>query len=255
VTYFEGAVFDMDGVVTKTADVHMAAWKLAFEEFLRAEAVTHGAPFQQFSKSDYLAYVDGRPRYEGVAAFLRSRGLNLPLGVQGDTTDRKTVCGLGNRKDQLLLADIEARGVPVFESTIQLIQSLRQQGVRVGLATSSKNSEVILRKAGIGELFDVRIDGVISENLGLRGKPEPDLFRAACEMLEVKPSRAMIVEDSAAGVIAGAAGQFGLTLGVARAGNSEELRRSGADLVVRDLSEISFEEVNDWFKGCVDREM
>lgn len=252
-TYCEGAVFDMDGVVTKTADVHAAAWKLAFEEFLRGEAVTHGVPFLEFSKGDYLAYVDGRPRYEGVAAFLRSRGLTLPLGVQGDTTDRKTVCGLGNRKDQLLMADIEARGVPVFDSTIQLIQSLRQEGVRVGLATSSKNCEVMLRKAGITELFDARIDGVISENLGLRGKPEPDLFRATCEMLEVNPSRAMIVEDSAAGVVAGAAGRFGLTLGVARAGNCEELRRSGADLVVHDLSEISFAEVNEWFKGCVDR--
>ena len=254
-TYFEGAVFDMDGVVTRTADVHAAAWKVAFEEFLRGEAVTHGAPFQEFSKDDYLAYVDGRPRYEGVAAFLRSRGLTLPFGVQGDTTDRQTVCGLGNRKDQLLVADIEARGVPVFDSTILLIKTLRQQGVKVGLATSSKNCEVILRKAGITELFDARIDGVISENLGLRGKPEPDLFRATCEMLEVETSRAMIVEDSVAGVVAGATGQFGLTIGVARSGNGEELRRSGADLVVHDLSEISFDEVNEWFKDCVDREM
>jgi HAD superfamily hydrolase (TIGR01509 family) len=252
--YVEGAIFDMDGVVTKTADVHAAAWKLAFDEFLRGEA-TDAAPFREFTRSDYLAYVDGRPRYEGVATFLRSRGLNLPPGAQGDTTDRRTVCGLGNRKDQLLVADIEVRGVPVFDSTIQLIQDLRQEGVKVGLATSSKNSELILRKAGIAELFDVRIDGVISEYLGLRGKPEPDLFRAACEMLDVTPARTMIVEDSASGVAAGASGQFGLTLGVARAGNCEELRRSGADLVVHDLSETSFEAVNEWFRGRVDRAM
>jgi HAD superfamily hydrolase (TIGR01509 family) len=253
--YFEGAIFDMDGVVTKTAEIHAAAWKVAFEEFLREEAVTHGAPFREFSMGDYLAYVDGRPRYEGVAAFLRSRGLSLPFGVQGDTTDRKTVRGLGDRKDQLLVEEIEVRGVPVFDSTIQLIQSLRREGVKVGLATSSKNCELILRKAGVAGLFDARIDGVISENLGLRGKPEPDLFRATCEMLDVKPSHAMIVEDSAFGVAAGASGQFGLTLGVARAGNREELQRSGADLVVQDLSEVSFESVNEWFRGRADRAM
>jgi HAD superfamily hydrolase (TIGR01509 family) len=253
--YFEGAIFDMDGVVTNTADVHAAAWKAAFEELLRGEAVTHGAPFREFSKSDYLAYVDGRPRYEGVETFLRSRDLNLPFGVRGDKTDRKSVCGLGNRKDQLLMAEIEVRGVPVFDSTIQLVQSLRREGVKVGLATSSRNCESILRKAGIAGLFDARIDGVISENLGLRGKPEPDLFRATCEMLDVKPSRVMIVEDSASGVTAGASGQFGLTLGVARAGNREELERSGADLVVHDLAEISFEEVNEWFRGRADPAM
>ncbi len=251
--YFEGVIFDMDGVVTKTADVHAAAWKVAFEELLRGEAQTHGAPFREFSMGDYLAHVDGRPRYEGVAAFLRSRDLSLPFGVQGDTTDCKTVCGLGNRKDQLLMAEIEVRGVPVFDSTIQLIESLRREGVKVGLATSSRNCELILRKAGIAGLFDARIDGVISENLGLRGKPEPDLFRATCEMLDAKPSRVMIVEDSATGVAAGASGRFGLILGVARADNREELQRSGADLVVHDLSEVSIEAVNEWFRGRVDR--
>jgi HAD superfamily hydrolase (TIGR01509 family) len=246
---FDGAIFDMDGVITMTAVVHSSAWKDTFDEYLRCREAKHNEPFSAFTHADYLAFVDGRPRYQGVESFLQSRGISIPFGDSHDEPGRDTVCGLGNRKNQLFNARLEKEGVPVYESTIELIRQLLQNGIRVGVATSSKNCALVLEKAGIGELFETRVDGVLSAELGLHGKPEPDIFAKACDYLGVQYHRAMIVEDAISGVQAGAKGRFGLTLGVARENNVEELLRNGADMAVSDLSGISLDEIDNWFKN------
>ncbi len=245
--HFDGAIFDMDGVITKTTAIHFSAWKKTFDEHLRNKEAQRGE--REFTHNDYLATVDGRPRYKGVQAFLQSRGLVLPFGDPKDDANRETVCGLGNRKDELFNQVVEAEGVDVFDSTIALIEQLRRNGLKVAVATSSKNCARVLEKAGIAELFDARVDGEISAELGLKGKPEPDIFALASQKLGLERHRTMIVEDAVSGVQAGAGGRFGLTLGVARSGNAEELRRNGADLVVADLSQISLDEINCWFES------
>ncbi|MGA2832259.1 MAG: HAD-IA family hydrolase [Terracidiphilus sp.] len=246
---FDGAVFDMDGVITKTAVVHSSAWKDTFDEYLHSREAERKEPFSEFTPDDYLTFVDGRPRYKGVESFLLSRGIVIPYGGPNDEPETETVCGLGNRKNDLFNAKLENEGVPVFESTVQLVKQLLLNGIRVGVATSSKNCARVLEKAGIADLFETRVDGVLSAVLGLHGKPEPDIFTKACDNLGVKYSRAMIVEDAISGVQAGAKGRFGLTLGVARENNADELRRNGADLIVTDLSEISLDEIDNWFKS------
>jgi beta-phosphoglucomutase family hydrolase len=245
---FDGAIFDMDGVITRTAVVHSSAWKNTFDEYLSYRELKYKEPFSAFTQVDYLAFVDGRPRYKGVESFLQSRGISIPSGNPEDEPGRETVCGLGNRKNQFFNARLEKEGVPIYESTIQLVRQMLQNGIRVGVATSSKNCERVLEKAGIAHMFETCVDGVLSAELGLRGKPEPDIFSQACENIGVMPHRAMIVEDAISGVQAGAKGRFGLTLGVARNNNVEELRRCGADIVVTDLSGISLDEINSWFK-------
>jgi len=232
---FDGAIFDMDGVITMTAVVHSSAWKDTFDEYLRSREAKHMEPFCEFNHADYLAFVDGRPRYKGVESFLQSRGISISFGDPQDEPGSETMCGLGNRKNQLFNARLEKEGVPVYESTIELIKQLLQNGIRVGVATSSKNC--------------ASVDGVLSAEVGLHGKPEPDIFAKACDNLRVKYHRAMIVEDAIPGVQAGAKGRFGLTLGVARENNVEELRRNGADMVVTDLSETSLDEIDNWFKN------
>ncbi len=249
--HFDAAIFDMDGVITDTAAVHAAAWKEAFDSYLQERAATSGTLFRPFTQADYLAHVDGRPRYEGVAAFLRSRQLDLAFGDPADTPESATICGLGNRKDASFNRILSAQGVKVFGSTIALIHALRRNGVRVAVATSSKNGALVLQKAGVGALFETRVDGVVSAELGLQGKPAPDIFAEACERLGACRHRALVVEDAVSGVQAGARGRFGLTLGVARDGNSDELRRQGADIVVSDLSEISIHDIDFWFENTV----
>jgi beta-phosphoglucomutase family hydrolase len=243
---FDAAIFDMDGVITKTAVVHSSAWKQMFDEYLRHNLAE---PFREFTRADYLSFVDGRPRYSGVNTFLESRGIDIPFGDPNDEPGAETVCGLGNRKNEFFNKVLDEDGVEVYQSTIALIEQLLQKGIKVGVATSSKNCDVVLEKAGIAGLFETRVDGVISAELGLKGKPEPDIFATACDNLGVEHQRAMIVEDAVSGVQAGAKGHFGLTLGVAREDNSEELRRNGADVVVSDLAEISLEEIDGWFKS------
>jgi HAD superfamily hydrolase (TIGR01509 family) len=245
---FDAAIFDMDGVITRTAVVHSSAWKRVFDDYLRCREADHGEPFREFTQSDYLAFVDGRPRYRGVESFLKSRGVEIRFGDPNDDPIAETVCGLGNRKNEVFNRVLEEEGVMVYGSTVHLIQQLLQNGVQVGVATSSKNCVRVLEKAGIDGLFQTRVDGVVSADLGLKGKPEPDIFTVACKNLGVSHGRTMIVEDAVSGVQAGRNGKFGLVLGVARDNNEHELRRNGADIVVSDLSEISIVEIDSWFK-------
>lgn len=242
---FDAVVFDMDGVVTDTASVHARAWQRMFDEYLARRAGPPGTPFTAFVPgSDYRKFVDGKPRYEGVDSFLRSRGIRLPWGAPDDPADRETVCGLGNRKNALFNEVVAAEGVRLYASTLDLIHGLRRAGFRVGLATSSRNAARVLAGTPAAGLFGAVVDGLVAEQLKLNGKPRPDIFLMASASLGVAPARAVVVEDAVAGVQAGAAGGFGLVLGIAREGNAAELRENGADMVVRDLAEVSVEEIN-----------
>ena len=245
--HFDAAIFDLDGVITRTAVVHASAWKRMFDEFLLRRAIRGLEPLREFTQRDYLAFVDGRPRYAGVKAFLDSRAIVLPFGDPTDDPAAETVCGLGNRKNVLFNQVLEEEGAEVYESTVDLVEQLRASGVRVGVASSSKNCAAVLQRAGIAGLFETCVDGVVSARLGLRGKPEPDIFVLACENLGARPARAMVVEDAVSGVQAAARGHFGLVLGIARENNAGELRDNGADIVVSDLSETSLAEIDDWF--------
>ncbi|MEI9995879.1 MAG: beta-phosphoglucomutase family hydrolase [Rhizomicrobium sp.] len=239
--HFDGAIFDMDGVITHTASVHFHAWKETFDAFLASDRA------DAFTRADYLAHVDGRPRYMGVEAFLQSRNLHLPFGAPNDPAGAATICGLGNRKNVLFNEIVEENGVVVFDSTLALIGELRRGGIKVAVATSSKNGERILKKAGLTDLFDGHVDGADAEARGLKGKPEPDLFRAASDAIGVAPRRTLVVEDAQAGVEAGVRGGFGLVLGVARENNEAALHRAGADIVVTDLAEISLAQIDRLF--------
>jgi len=242
---FDAVVFDMDGVITRTAAVHSQAWKRMFDEYLQARAQQLAGPFHEFThEGDYLRFVDGRPRYKGVETFLQSRGINLPFGTPEDKPGKETVCGLGNRKNELFNRIVACEGVGIYESSINLIRELLALGVRVGLATSSKNSALVLGKAGIESLFETKVDGIVSARLGLKGKPEPDIFTTASDNLGVVYARAVVVEDAVSGVQAGAKGKFGLVIGVARENNTAELRHNGADVVVTDLAELNPTEIN-----------
>jgi beta-phosphoglucomutase family hydrolase len=245
---FDAVIFDMDGVITKTAVVHSLAWKRMFDEYLHFREKKYHEPFREFSHAnDYLPYVDGRPRYKGVDTFLQSRGINIPFGEPEDEPRKETVCGLGNRKNEFFNKVLDEDGVEVYDSTLQFIKELLDRKVKVGVATSSKNCIRILEKAGITHLFETRVDGIVSAEMGLKGKPEPDIFTTASDNLKAKYSRAVVVEDAVSGVQAGHKGNFGLTLGVARENNVDELKINGADIVVEDLSEISLDEINNWF--------
>jgi beta-phosphoglucomutase family hydrolase len=242
---FDAVIFDMDGVITKTAVVHSMAWKNMFDEYLHFREKEYNEPFKEFSHADdYLPYVDGRPRYQGVDRFLKSRGIDIPFGEANDEPGKETACGLGNRKNEFFNKVLEEDGVGVYDSTISLIKELLSKGIKVGVATSSKNCVLILDKAGISNLFETRVDGVVSVELGLKGKPEPDIFTTAADNLGVKYERAVVVEDAVSGVQAGAKGNFGLVIGVAREDNAHELKSNGADIVVEDLSEINIEDIN-----------
>ena len=197
---FDAVVFDMDGVVTDTAAVHSAAWKRMFDEYLQRRVVRLGGDFREFTQADYRAHVDGRLRYQGVETFLASRGIQLPAGTPEDPPDRETVCGLGNRKNELFNAIIATDGVRLYASTVALIEALRREGLKVGLATSSRNAAPILEKTQTTHLFATVVDGLVSAGLGLKGKPHPDIFTTACRALGVVPARAVVVEDAGSGV-------------------------------------------------------
>jgi beta-phosphoglucomutase family hydrolase len=245
---FDAVIFDMDGVITKTAVVHSLAWKKMFDEYLHFREKQYNEPFREFTHTnDYLPYVDGRPRYKGVEAFLFSRKINIPFGTPEDETTKETICGLGNRKNECLNAVLEEDGVEVYDSSLKLIYELLDKNIKVGVATSSKNCVTILEKAGIMNLFETRVDGIVSAELGLKGKPEPDIFTTAADNLGATYSRSVVIEDAVSGVQAGHKGNFGLTLGVARENNIHELKANGADLVVEDLSEISVVDIDNGF--------
>ena len=241
-------IFDLDGVITFTARVHAAAWKELFDTFLRGWSEKSGEPFQPFRESDYYAYVDGKPRYDGVLSFLRSRGIHLPYGSQSDAASAVTGCGLGNRKNELFNQKVREEGVEVDEEAMRLVRELRARGVRTGIASSSKNAVPILEGAGIRGQFDAVVDGVVSERLQLRGKPQPDIFLQCLSWLvqPLQARRAAIAEDAIAGVEAGRLGGFGLVLGVDRE-NSGALKRHGADWAIHDFREVSAEKVFAFF--------
>ncbi|MCF8226131.1 MAG: beta-phosphoglucomutase family hydrolase [Bacteroidales bacterium] len=246
---FDAVIFDLDGVITKTALVHGSAWKKMFDEYLRSREERFGEPFREFTHADdYLPYVDGKPRYKGVDSFLKSRGIDIPFGDPSDDPEKETVCALGNRKNLLFNKVLDEEGVQVYETSVALIKQLREQGVRIGVASSSKNCKPVLETAGLMHYFETRIDGVVSAEIGLHGKPEPDIFTTACDRLGVPYHKAVVVEDAVSGVQAGRNGNFGLTIGVAREENVGELQINGGDIVVEDLGEISVEELNNWFR-------
>ena len=229
--HIDAVLLDLDGVVTETVEAHLASWKSLFDSYLADRA-----PGQQpFGPADYLRYVDGRPRYEGVRTFLESRGIELPFGAPDDTPGLETVCGLGNRKNVLFGELIETHVVTVFQGTLNWIDELRDQGFRLALVTSSRNAPLILAKTGIAPLFEAVVDGTVAADLRLPGKPAPDTYLEAARQLDTPAQRAVVVEDAEVGVAAGRSGGFGLVIGVARAGNAETLRAAGADIVVEDL--------------------
>ena len=232
-------LFDLDGVLTQTAKVHAAAWKEMFDAFLRKRAAQTGESFEPFDPvADYDEYVDGKPRYDGVRSFLTARGIALPEGTPDDPPDAVTVHGLGNRKNELVLAMIERQGVEVYEGSVRYVRAVRDAGLGRAVVTSSANADEVLAAAGIDDLFEVRIDGVVAAREHLEGKPAPDTFLAAARALTIAPDRAAVFEDALAGVAAGRAGRFGLVVGVDRVGQADELLKHGADVVVGDLSEL-----------------
>lgn len=235
---FDAVIFDMDGVITKTAITHAAAWKKMFDEFLHKRAKESGEKFMEFTQADYLSYVDGKPRYKGVASFLESRNIVLDFGDTSDGPGVESVCGLGNRKNEAFNEVIARDGVEVYESTAQMLEDLTRAGIKLGVASSSKNCAPVLEAVDLLKIFGARVDGVVSAELGLSGKPEPDIFTTACDMLGVSYAKSIVVEDAVSGVQAGAKGNFGLTLGIAREDNAKELTENGADHVVSDLEEV-----------------
>ncbi len=245
----KGVVFDLDGVITDTAKVHAKSWERMFNEYLRKHAEAKKKSFVPFDpKDDYLEYVDGKPRYQGVKSFLQSRGIELPFGQASDAPDQETICGLGNRKNELFRDVIAEEGVEVYPSSVAFIKALKEEGLRVGVASSSRNCLLILEAAGITSLFETRVDGVVSAELGLSGKPDPDIFVTAAANLGLSAAQCVVVEDAISGVQAGKAGNFSLVLGVARDIDGDLLRRFGADIVVRDLAEISLADIREWFR-------
>ncbi|GJF25913.1 beta-phosphoglucomutase family hydrolase [Streptomyces flaveolus] len=231
----QACLFDLDGVVTRTAVVHAAAWKETFDAFLRER---DGADFRPFTDSDYDEYVDGRPRADGVRTFLASRGIELPEGSPDDPPDAQTVNGVGNRKNELVLEKIRTEGVEAYDGTLRYIDAVRSAGLATAIVSSSANTVDVLRSIDAEHLFDVRIDGVVARERKLPGKPRPDTFLAAARDLGVEPSRAAVFEDALAGMDAGRSGHFGYVVGVDRVGQTDALYAHGADRVVKDLAEL-----------------
>ncbi|WP_427164801.1 beta-phosphoglucomutase family hydrolase [Streptomyces sp. C1-1] len=236
----QACLFDLDGVVTRTAVVHAAAWKETFDAFLREREGEDFRPFD--SAADYDEYVDGRPRADGVRTFLASRGIELPEGTPEDPPDAQTVNGVGNRKNVLLLERIRTQGVEAYDGTLRYIEAARKLGLRTAIVSSSANTLDVLRSIDAERLFDVRIDGVVAAERGLPGKPRPDTFLAAARDLGVEPKRAAVFEDALAGMDAGRSGHFGYVVGVDRVGQTEALYKHGADVVVKDLAELGGQE-------------
>ena len=242
---FTGAVFDLDGVITRTARLHFKAWKETFDRILDQEKEGEHEPFTY--EEDYIPYVDGKPRYQGVKSFLESRNISLPFGSPDDEPGHDTICAIGNRKNKRFRELVREDDVEVFESSLALVDELKQRGVRVAIASSSRNATYILEETGIKDRFEAIVDGEVSRELDLKGKPDPDIFLLAAERIESLPAQTMMVEDAYAGVEAGRNGHFGLVLGVAREVDADRLHHYGADIVVSDLGEISVPDISYWF--------
>ena len=227
-------LFDLDGVLTRTAKVHQAAWKRTFDGFLRAR----DAAAAEFSQADYNTFVDGKPREDGVRDFLASRGITLPEGSDTDPADAATVRGVAARKNDLLLRELDEHGVQVYEGSIRYLRAVKAAGLASAVVTASANGARVVEAGGFAELIDVTVDGLVAKRDGLRGKPAPDAFLAAARALGVEPARAAVFEDALAGVAAGRAGGFGFVVGVDRVGQGDALREHGADVVVTDLAQL-----------------
>ncbi len=246
--HYDGGIFDLDGVVTHTAMVHSNAWKKMFDEYLLEWSAKNGkeqAPFDM--DTDYPIYVDGKPRYQGCQSFFESRGIELPFGDPSDPPRMETVCGLGNRKNEFYRDLVETDGVGIFDPTVDFIKALRADGHKIGLMSSSKNTRDIIRIAGLVELFDEVVDGVTAEEEGMRGKPHPDVYLRCAELLDLKPSRAFVVEDAASGVEAGSRGEFGVVVGLAHGDQAQALKDAGAHVVITDPAGLTVENMDGWF--------
>ena len=229
-------LFDLDGVLTQTAKVHAAAWKETFDEYLRRR---DGDGFKEFDAvKDYDEYVDGKPRYDGVRSFLESRGIELPEGSPDDPPTAETICGIGNRKNDLVQKLISEQGVEAYDGSVRFVRAARDAGLRRAVVSSSANCREVLIAAGIEDLFEARIDGLVADEQHLKGKPAPDTFLAGARALGVEPAQAVVFEDALAGVQAGRDGHFGYVVGVDRTGQAQALREHGATVVVKDLSEL-----------------
>jgi len=234
-----GCLFDLDGVLTQTAKVHDAAWKQMFDDYLRERSRKTGEPFVPFDPvADYDEYVDGKPRADGTRSFLESRGIHLPEGSDDDPPTAETVHGLGNRKNEIVLRKIREDGVEPYPGSVAYLRAVKEAGLPRAVVSSSANCKDVLIAAGIEDMFDARIDGVVAEEQHLHGKPAPDTYLAGAKALGVEPAAASVFEDALAGVAAGQAGKFGFVVGVDRVGQAEALKEHGADVVVEDLSEL-----------------
>jgi beta-phosphoglucomutase family hydrolase len=230
---FDAALFDLDGVLTPTADVHMHAWDSMFNAYL-----TMRGDQQPYTSRDYFDYVDGKPRYDGVRSFLASREIVLPDGDPSDPPDAETVCGLGNRKNEVFAGILRTEGVEPYPASVALLDDLARRGTKVAVVSSSRNAPAVLAAAGLADRFPIVVDGHVAAARGLPGKPAPDTFTHAADQLGVPASRAVVLEDALSGVQAGRAGGFGLVIGVDRGTGEEALRANGADVVVRELDEL-----------------
>ncbi|MDO8146825.1 MULTISPECIES: HAD family phosphatase [unclassified Isoptericola] len=225
-------LFDLDGVLTPTAEVHMRAWERLFAPY----ATAHG--LEPYTEADYFAHIDGKPRYDGVATFLASRGVRIPHGTADDPPGEDTVCALGNRKDEIVNRMFVEEGVDPYPGSVRFLDAVTGAGARVAVVSSSRNAPAVLAAAGLADRFDVVVDGNVATREGIAGKPAPDTYVRAAELLGVPVAESVVVEDAISGVRAGAAGPFGLVLGVDRGVGAEALREHGADLVVADLGEV-----------------
>lgn len=238
---FKAVLFDLDGVLTSTEKIHSACWKKMFDEFLQEKSTETGEDFVPFDlERDYLKYIDGKPRYQGVRDFLTARSINLPEGTLKSPPSEKSIMGLGNKKNKLFNEIVERDGVEVYKSSLELVKYLNNKGIKMAVVSSSRNCRQILSASKMDSFFKVVVDGIKSAELGLEGKPEPDTFLQASRQLGVNPQHAVVIEDAISGVIAGKNGEFGLVVGIARKGNFNELRENGADIIVSDLAEIVF---------------
>jgi beta-phosphoglucomutase family hydrolase len=228
-------LFDLDGVLTQTAKVHFKAWKQTFDGFLKAR---DGDGFREFTQDDYNEYVDGMPRFDGVRSFLKSRDIDLPEGDDDDPGDAQTVHGLGNAKNDLVVELIKRDGVEVYDGSVEYVKAAREAGLKRAVVSASANCRPVLTSAGIIDLFDEIIDGTVADERKLRGKPHPDTYLAGAQALGVEPSASAVFEDATSGVQAGHDGHFGYVVGVDRVDHAADLERHGADIVVKDLSEL-----------------
>ncbi|MGB5380047.1 MAG: trehalose-phosphatase [Acidimicrobiia bacterium] len=239
----DAVVFDLDGVITRSESVHHVSWEQLFNEYLEGRSARLQEPFEPFQPSDYLEFVDGKPRYDGVASFLESRDISLPWGSAEDSEEAETVCGLGNRKNRYFLQRLETHGIEAYDTSVAFVRELQRQGIETALISSSCNVDEVLGAADLLDLFTVRVDGIVADELGIPGKPDPAVFVEAASRVGAEPANAAIVEDAQSGVEAGKAGGFRIVIGVDRGDQADELRAAGATLVVSDLGELSVKAV------------